>query len=149
MAVCDIRRAYVHIHIRRCIFVVYPFILEDPQHPSSHLGVYELQAAAQFKTRKKIVHRYSSPQPQVWLAITRAGWQILPGKQQALLKTNVANTLICTEMTTNAIQTCSKRRKSPGARGSQDAGSCIQPADIEWPRGNGKKLSNCQACCLE
>ena len=24
----------------------------------------------------------------------------------------------------------------------------IQPADIGWPTGNGKKLSNCQACCL-
>ena len=24
----------------------------------------------------------------------------------------------------------------------------VQPADIGWPTGNGKKLSNCQACCL-
>ena len=24
----------------------------------------------------------------------------------------------------------------------------IQPADIGWPTGNGKKLSNSQACCL-
>ena len=24
----------------------------------------------------------------------------------------------------------------------------LQPADIGWPTGNGKKLSNCQACCL-
>ena len=24
----------------------------------------------------------------------------------------------------------------------------IQPADIGWPTGNGKKLSNRQACCL-
>ena len=26
--------------------------------------------------------------------------------------------------------------------------SSLQPADIGWPTGNGKKLSNCQACCL-
>ena len=24
----------------------------------------------------------------------------------------------------------------------------VQPADIGWPTGNGKKLSNCQAHCL-
>ena len=24
----------------------------------------------------------------------------------------------------------------------------VQPADIGWPTGNGKKLSNSQACCL-
>ena len=24
----------------------------------------------------------------------------------------------------------------------------VQPADIGWPTGNGKKLSNTQACCL-
>ena len=25
----------------------------------------------------------------------------------------------------------------------------VQPADIGWPTGNGKKLSNSQACCLD
>ena len=24
----------------------------------------------------------------------------------------------------------------------------VQPADIGWPTGNGKKVSNSQACCL-
>ena len=27
-------------------------------------------------------------------------------------------------------------------------GYTVQPADIGWPTGNGKKLSNSQACCL-
>ena len=26
--------------------------------------------------------------------------------------------------------------------------SAVQPADIGWPTGNGKKLSKIQACCL-
>ena len=30
----------------------------------------------------------------------------------------------------------------------EEADAALQPADIGWPTGNGKKVSNSQACCL-